>query len=212
MDAEQFRKLMLDFSFAIGSEFFFQDPCLVANALIGKFLVSKFDNKLTAGRIVETEAYLSNGDSACHGATKITPKNHVMFGPAGFSYVYAIHAKWCFNVVTEGAGEASAVLIRAVEPIIGLDTMASRRGTRPIREFCRGPGKLCDAFGINKKSNGVLLGPKNNLWISDYCSQPTNQVNIVKTPRIGVTSAKELLLRFVLAESVYASGPKYLNR
>ena len=212
MDTEQIRKLLLDYSLAIDADFFFQDPTMVAKALIGKLLVSKFDNMLTAGRIVETEAYLANGDSACHGSKKMTPKNHVMFGPAGFSYVYAIHAKWCFNVVTERAGQASAVLIRAVEPIIGLDTMASRRGTRPVREFCRGPGKLCEAFGIDKKSNGLMLAPKHNLWISDYCSQSSDDFKIVKTPRIGVTSAKDLMLRFVQAESVFASGPKYLNQ
>lgn len=197
----------------LSSAFFEFDPVTVAKSLLGKILISKIGGKTTAGRVVETEAYLPEGDSACHGALKKTAKNEVMFGSPGVAYVYPIHAKWCFNAVTAPDGRPSAVLIRAVQPLLGFETMKNRRSKHDFRELCRGPAKLCQALGIDKNSNGLELVPDSNLWFCEPCGASSNErVQIKSTPRIGVTSSKELELRFVISRSVYASGPKYLNR
>ena len=197
----------------LSSAFFDFDAVTVAKNLLGKILISKIGGKTTAGLVVETESYLPDNDSACHGALKKTAKNEVMFGTPGLAYVYPIHAKWCFNAVTAPIGRPSAVLIRAVQPLHGFETMGHRRKKKDFRELCRGPAKLCQAFGIDKNANGIELAPSSNLWFCELSvSSGYESVQIKSTPRIGVTSSKELELRFVISKSVYASGPKYLNR
>lgn len=127
----------------LSGEFYHREPELVAWELLGKLLISCISGKLCVGRIVETEAYLSSGDPACHTYKGMSRKNAAMFGPPGHAYVYAIHAKWCFNVVTEAEHTGSAVLIRAFEPLIGISHMEARRNTQVLHDLTRGPSRLC---------------------------------------------------------------------
>ena len=131
-----------------------------------------------------------------------------MFGHAGFAYVYPIHAKCCFNAVTQSVDQPSAVLIRALEPVDGLLLMQQRRRTRDLKNLCSGPSKLCQALGIDQTVDGKNLTTRRTVWIQ---SAAGNIEKIKRTQRIGVTSAKESELRFVIAGSAFASGPKYMR-
>jgi len=172
---------------------------------------------VVSGRIVETEAYLSAGDSACHAARGKNRKNASMFGRPGIAYVYAIHSRWCFNVVTESRGTPAAVLIRAVEPLAGIPLMERRRGTRRVIDLARGPARLCEAFAIAKPLDGWDLCRARRLWIADEkvvddAHREQVERQIVRTPRIGVTSAQELCLRFLWSPSRFLSGSASQNR
>lgn len=193
--------------------FFTGETGRVARELIGKWLVSRIDRRLTAGVIVETEAYLPRGDSASHAAVGKTLRNEAMFLEPGRAYVYAIHSRFCFNVVTEPAGVGAAVLIRAIEPQVGLKFMRQRRSSRRAatpsdRELCSGPAKLCEALGIDRRLDQHDLTLGRQLWIAESTASGTKRVPLRTTPRIGVTSAKEICLRYVWADHPFASGPK----
>lgn len=177
--------------------------------MLGKFLLRKTTQGLCGGRIVETEAYLSQNDPACHAARGQTKRNAAMFGPPGHLYVYAIHAKWCLNAVTESAGHGSAVLIRAIEPLFGVELMQARRPFSTPRDLARGPARLCAALDIAKEENEVDLTTGQRLWIASDDS--SEQLDVGVSKRIGVTSAHELLLRFYLRGNSFVSGPKSLN-
>lgn len=179
--------------------------------MLGKILVSSIDGFLTAGIIVETEAYLPQGDPACHGCRGETRSNRSMFGEAGLAYVYPIHARYCFNVVTQKCGEPTAVLIRALQPTTGLDEMISRRSTEKRLDLCRGPARLCQALGIDRTQDGHDLTHSKQLWIDEQNAVPVEPHQVKRTERIGVTSAKEMPLRFVLSGCQYVSGPKRLR-
>ena len=141
----------------VPAAFFAADTVSVARALLGRMLVSDSPEGRTAGRIVETEAYLCD-DAACHASRGETPRNRAMFGPPGRSYTYLIYGMYrCFNVVTGPAGLGEAVLIRALEPVEGLELMAQRRGKRDPKALCSGPGKLVIALGIADLPNGSDL-------------------------------------------------------
>jgi DNA-3-methyladenine glycosylase len=170
----------------------------------------------TLGRIVETEAYLAQDDPACHAFRGPTRRNAVMWGPPGGAYVYAIHSRWCLNTVTEPAGIASAVLIRAVEPLAGQELMQQRRlaerrarghaaAPLPARELARGPGRLCTAFAIDRELNGWDLTSGHALWIGTS-ADAAEPADVAQTVRIGVTSAHELPLRFLLRGNRFVSG------
>jgi DNA-3-methyladenine glycosylase len=189
--------------------FYWRDPVAVARALLGKLLVREHRRGVTAGRIVESEAYLSREDSACHAARGMTPRNTVMFGPPGHAYVYSIHSRYCLNVVSDPEGVASAVLIRAVEPLLGVELMQRRRGTEKTRDLARGPARLCEAFGIDRGLNGRDLTAPRQLWIADD-GELLSPEQILVTPRIGVTSAHDLPLRFVIEGNPFVSGPRRL--
>lgn len=188
---------------------FFDRPVVeVARDLLGKHLVRRTPAGITIGRIVETEAYLAVADPASHSFRGRTRKNASMFGPPGRAYVYPIHARVCFNVVTEPEGVGSAVLIRAVEPLEGLEHMRSRRGRTDPRDLARGPARLCEAFEIGRSLDGWDLTRGEALWIEDS-GEPSPPFEI--TPRVGVTSAQDLPLRFVLSESRFVSQYKSSN-
>ena len=191
--------------------FFARRPQVVARELIGCLLVSEIMGRRTSGIIVETESYLAKQDSACHGARGLTPKTEVMFGPAARAYVYPIHAKYCFNVVTESPGRPSAVLIRALEPVDGIDVMRRRRSMEDETTLVRGPARLCQALGIDRRHNGLNLTLGKTLWIEPRPRTNETPGRIRKTIRIGVTSAHDLRLRCVLAGSRFASGPRKLR-
>ncbi len=192
----------------LSQDFYRRDVRAVARRLLGKRLVSEIDGRRTSGIIVETESYLAQGDSACHGSKKQTRKNEVMFGPAGFAYVYPIHARYCFNVVTESIGKPSAVLIRAVEPLEGIETMQQRRSIDRRTDLARGPARLCEALAVGPTLNGHDLTAGRFLWIEDATGDSLCDCEVITTRRIGVTSAKELLLRFAFHPHPFVSGPK----
>lgn len=195
----------------LSARFYQRDVVQVARELIGQILVSTQEGARTWGRIVETEAYLSAGDPACHGARGQTRSNASMFGPGGRAYVYPIHSRHCFNVVTQATGEPSAVLIRAVQPLGGLRTMQRRRGRPNPHDWTRGPGRLCEALAIDRRLDGVSLISRRKLWIEASDLPPPAEHQIRVTPRIGVTSAEDLELRFALSGNPFVSGPRSLR-
>lgn len=193
-------------------EFYDRDPVLVARALLGCLLLRRARAGLAGGRIVETEAYLADGDPACHASRGRTRKNASMFGRPGTAYVYAIHSRWCFNVVTEPEGRASAVLVRAIEPLAGLPLMRARRAARQTgrddaalttRDLARGPARLCEALAIDRRLDGWDLTRGTRLWIA--CDDGPRPAAIATSARIGVTSGGNLPLRFYWVGSPFVS-------
>lgn len=185
--------------------FYDHEPAVVARELLGTMLLRRTAEGLVGGRIVEVEAYLGSGDTSSHSARGLTKRNASMFGPPGHAYVYTIHAKWCLNVVTEGAGVGSAILIRAIEPLIGLPLMQQRRGREKLLELARGPARLCQALDIDRDEDGWDLTLGKQLWISDESKQ-VGEERIACSPRIGISSATDLLLRFFYEGNVFVSG------
>lgn len=168
---------------------FYHRPTLdVARDLLGKKLVRRIGRAELSGVIIETEAYCGTRDSACHAHRGLTPRNTVMFGPPGHAYVYFTYGMhYLLNLVTEDNGNPCAVLIRAIEPLSGLDTMQARR-QRPCKELTNGPAKLCQALGIDKSFNGWDVTRKKQLWVEHYQDIPANR--IAATPRIGIDYAR----------------------
>lgn len=166
-----------------------------APRLLGVEVVTRIGGALTRGRIVETEAYLAEDDAASHSASGPTRRNASMFEAAGAGYVYLIYGMHlCFNVVTGAAGRGEAVLIRALEPLEGLDVMRRRRGDRVgDRDLCRGPGRLAQALGIERADDGGALLAGGRVQLIDRSAAP---VAVEVGPRIGITKSAELPLRF----------------
>lgn len=177
----------------------------VACALLGQYLCHETEDGFVSGIIVEAEAYLSCNDSACHASRGMTGRNATMFGSPGQAYVYFIYGNYyCLNVVTGPKDTGEAVLIRAVEPFSGLDLMRRRRGrASKTTDLASGPGKLCQAFAIDKALDGHDLRKK-PLYIDKNSNGEA--LTIISTPRIGISSAKDKKLRFII------SGSKYLSR
>jgi DNA-3-methyladenine glycosylase len=187
------------------ASFYARDTELVARELLGCFLVARTAGVLTGGRIVEVEAYVGPHDPADHGyGNRKTARNAALFGPPGTVYVYFIYgAHWCFNAVTEREGYPAAVLIRALEPIWGIEEMSRRRKTQAIRVLCAGPGRLCQALGIDGSLNGLPLD-RDSLQILPG-DGPVGRVKV--SGRVGVSRAADWPLRFSLAGSPYLSCP-----
>jgi DNA-3-methyladenine glycosylase len=201
------------FANRLSREFFNRDPRRVSRDLLGKVLVRKEAVKILAARIVEVEAYLGAGDPASHSFPGRTSRNFVLFGPPGISYVYFIYGNhYCFNVSCLPDGEAGGVLFRALEPLVGIQEMAKRRGlslnqTSDLRKLTSGPGRLAEAFGITKQRDNEkdLTTPSSDLWIAD---DGFRKPRVLITPRIGITKAAERPLRYVLAGNRFVSGPR----
>ncbi|MGH2443234.1 MAG: DNA-3-methyladenine glycosylase [Chloroflexota bacterium] len=174
----------------------------VAIDLLGKVLARKLGEASLRGRIVEVEAYTGREDPGSHAFRGPTPRSRLMFGPAGHLYVYLSYGMHCcMNVVTDANGVAGAVLIRAVEPLVGTQCMASKRGNRPSNQLCNGPGKLCEAFAITRDQNGADL-ECSDIWIEDdgYVVG-----EMARSLRVGLSAGAELPLRFYLAGSPFVS-------
>lgn len=186
--------------------FYARPPVLVAPDLLGCLLVREWAGERLAGRIVEVEAYWGAKDAASHAYRGPTDRNRVMFGPAGQAYVYFIYGMhFCLNAVTGQEGEASAVLIRALEPIVGVETMRQRRGQQAVRALCNGPGKLCQALAIDRALNGLDLTAGSGLWLESG-SPPAEGISA--GPRLGVRGDAAALAapwRFWLAGNAHVS-------
>jgi DNA-3-methyladenine glycosylase len=198
----------------LSQPFFKRNTILVAQELVGCVLEVGAG---VSGRIVEVEAYLGEDDPASHASRGRTPRSEIMFGPPGFAYVYLIYGMHhCLNFVTEEVGTAGAVLVRAVEPLTGRETMAQRRGLDPRRardrDLTAGPGKLCQALGIDREWNGIPVVP----GVSDSRTFPHGRLRIfvgegppggpARTTRIGIRQATDRLFRFLDPSSRCLSG------
>jgi DNA-3-methyladenine glycosylase len=185
------------------------DTSAAARALLGAVLEHRTSEGVTAGRIVETEAYLRE-DPACHAHRGETPRTRPMFGPPGRAYIYLIYGMHrCFNVVTGPPGVGEAVLIRALEPLAGLDLMRRRRGVEDIRNLCNGPGKLVQALGLGPAHNDTSLarGALRLLVADSYPGGPPAAAPLRVVPRVGISVAVDLPLRFYFEGNPWVSKP-----
>ncbi len=193
----------MNYKKVLSREFYNRPAKVVAREFLGKILFHRTKRGIISGYIVETESYGGRDDPASHAYKKITPRNSVMFGPPGYAYVYLCYGFYnLFNVVTQEEGVPSAVLIRAVEPIEGLDIMKKNRKTDNIYCLSNGPGKLTQAFMIGQSYNkepvfkkGLLIFDSNNTGFK-----------IVRKKRIGIKLGAEKLLRF------YIKGNKFVSQ
>jgi len=193
--------------------FFLEPPEQVAPRLLGKVLTHFAATEVLAGRIVEVEAYLgphnNPPDPAAHAYRGPTPRNRVLFGPAGHAYVYSIYGRYfCMNISCEAEGRAGCVLLRALEPLAGAGRMALNRGLAlDARRLTSGPSRLCQALGLTRKAhNGLdLLDPASPLQVRDD-DWPTTELMV--TPRIGIRKATDWPLRFALAGNPWVSEMK----
>lgn len=187
----------------LSRRFYLRSPDAVARDLLGKVLARRLDGEWLSGRIVETEAYFGKDDPAAHSFAGKTERNAVLFGPPGFAYVYFIYGMYyCLNVSCEPDGEPGGVLFRALVPLTGMETMARLRGlpaSAPPRLLTSGPGRLCQALGIDRAThNGLdVTSAESELQIRDdgFRAGP-----ITATPRIGIRKAADRLHRFVISE------------
>lgn len=185
---------------------FFDRPAdVVAPALLGALVVSRAGGILTSARIVETEAYLGYRDPASHGYLhRRNERNAALFGAPGSWYVYLSYGiHWCANLVCEREGTASAVLLRALEPVEGLGAMRERRGRVDDRDLCSGPGKLCQALGITRALDGRTMPGAEVVVLPPTVALP---VEVGVTPRIGITKAADWPLRFLVRGNPHVSG------
>ena len=189
-------------------------PDTVARLILGKLLVRRTEDALLVGRVVEVEAYFGEGDPAAHSAAGRTARNAVLFGPPGYAYVYFIYGMHsCLNISCEPTGRAGSLLVRALEPLLGLAQMAAWRrlsAQAAPRLLTSGPGRLCQAFGITRAThNGVdLLSGDSDLQLRD---DGYKTPSILTTPRIGITKAADLALRFLIAGQPCVSGSARAN-
>ena len=178
---------------------FYNRPTLkVAENLIGKYIVYNAPSGRLSARIVEVEAYIGSDDPACHAARGKTPRNAVMFGKPGFTYIYFIYGMYyCLNFVTEKESRAAAILLRAAEPVEGINLMKKGSTKTKPQRLLAGPGKFCRAFGLTRAQNGLDL-TGDVIYLED---RNTGADNIIRTPRIGINHGTELNWRFCDADS-----------
>jgi DNA-3-methyladenine glycosylase len=185
--------------------FYARDTIVVARELLGKLLVRRESGgKVTSGVIVETEAYPGGTDLASHSAAGITDRTRVIFGPPGHAYVYLSYGMHeCLNIVAEAAGKPGCVLIRALEPVAGLDIMRKRRQrARSDRELANGPGKLAMALGVTRADYGADM-TRGALTVHTQGDEVPFDIEV--TPRIGLTKCADLPLRFLKLGSPFVS-------
>jgi DNA-3-methyladenine glycosylase len=182
------------------------DTVELARYLVGKTLVHELRGRRTSGRIVETEAY-PVGDAAGHAFRGKTRRNASLYLSRGHAYVYLIYGIYCcLNVSSERAGVGAGVLVRALEPIEGIDLMKERRGASSLRDLARGPGRLAVAMAIDLRCDGVDLCTDPSLWLGESSSEHRGVVSA--TTRIGVSRGQARLWRFYERGSVFVSGPR----
>ena len=187
--------------------FYLRDALQAAPELLGKLLCHETPEGLIAGRIVEVEAYVGPEDDGAHSyGGRRTERTEIQYGEGGYAYVFGIYGMhWCFNAVTALPGKPEVVLVRALEPVAGLELMEKRRSTRALRQLCSGPGKLCQALGITKAQYGLdLCGSE--LYIAEGERIPPERIAV--SPRVNIdyaTQYKDRLWRFYIADNEYVS-------
>lgn len=193
----------MSMSSKLGRDFYLQPTLVVAKALIGKEFILSRGGCTLSGKIVETEAYIGENDPACHARHGLTKRNAIMYGVGGFTYVYFVYGMYnMLNFVTEKANSPAAVLIRALQPLEGVEIMKELRNCGDIGELTTGPGKLCQAFGITVKDTGIDL-TGDIAYVSDSGYRPHE---IAQTSRIGIKDGQEMLWRFHEADNKFVSG------
>ncbi len=196
----------LNYSKKRAKSFFKHSADYVAEKILGDYLVLKRKNTLLAGKIVETEGYVGVDDDASHSfAGKITARNKIMYQKAGLIYVYFIYGKfWCFNIVVSKPGDPQAVLIRALEPVAGIEVMKKNRAINDIKKLTSGPCRWTQSFAIDRS----FLGKDINGDEIFVCRGRTKNFDVVKTKRVGVDYAvrsKDLPLRFYISKNPFVS-------
>lgn len=215
-DSREYTAASVRAAVRLSRDFFARDATIVARELLGKLLIRREGRKLLAGRVVEDEAYLGAVDPAAHTYNGRTARNAVMFGPPGHAYVYFIYGNsYCTNVSCMLEGHPEGVLLRALEPVFGLDMMAEARGLElnaqsrvsQLRLISSGPGRLSEALGITRaRDNGKdFTSRQSDLWFADDGYRPER---IAVTARIGINKAVEEPLRFVIAGNPFVSGKR----
>jgi DNA-3-methyladenine glycosylase len=193
-------------------DFYDRDTEIVARELLGAILECRTRDGVAAGRIVETEAYVGEHDLACHAAAGRTTRTEPLYGAPGIAYVYFIYGMyWCMNAVTRGVGFPSAVLIRALEPVTGLDLMRARRpSARRDIDLANGPGKLCLALGIEREHN---THPLQRPPLVIRAGDAIRDRDVAVTERIGITRCADWPLRWIVNDSPYVSRtPAHFSR
>jgi DNA-3-methyladenine glycosylase len=197
----------------ISRSFLNRDPRVVSRGLLGKLVVRRERRTVLAGRIVEVEAYLGAGDLAAHAASGRTARNSVLFGPPGHAYVYFIYGvHYCLNISCLPDGEPGCVLVRALQPVAGLQEMVRARGlqnsnlesVRDLRKLASGPGRLCQALGITRARDNAkdMVSRGSDLQLMEDGFRPGK---IAVTPRIGIVKSAEMPLRYVIAGNEFLS-------
>jgi DNA-3-methyladenine glycosylase len=190
--------------FVLPRSFYTRDTLTVARELLAKHLVRLVGESELVGRIVEVEAYGGADDPASHAYRGVTPRNRLMFGKGGFAYVYFTYGKhYCVNVTTERKGVAGAVLIRALEPISGIEIMQKNRGIKRVRDLTNGPGKLTEAIGVTKRQNGLDLTKGGELFI---CRPQTEEdFEVASARRVGIRVGAEKPWRLYIKSNKFVS-------
>lgn len=188
-------------------EFYERDPALVAKDLLGKTLVRTANSKILSGKIVETEAYYGGRDPASRAFKGRMKFNELMFAESGRTFIYMVHANWLLNMVAHLKGEVGAVLIRAIEPIQGVEVMVKNRKLENFRNLTNGPGKLTKALAITKELNGVdVTNRKSELTVIEATEE---EFEIASSHRIGVRRDLPQELRFFVKRNKFVSrAPK----
>ena len=184
--------------------FYIRETLTVAEELLGKKLVRHTDNTRLVGKIVEVEAYRGSDDPGSHAYRGMTPRNRLMFGKGGFAYVYFTYGMhYCFNVVTARQNAPGAVLIRALEPLNGIETMRKNRGNKNLLNLTNGPAKLTEAMNITKKQNGLDLTRSKELFICE--PEVKENFEFVSTKRIGIKVGVDKPWRFYVKDNKFVS-------
>lgn len=188
-------------------EFYLEDGVNLAESLIGKILVHESPDGITKGIIVETEAYMGEIDDAAHSYRGKSERTNIQYGRGGFAYIYLIYGMhYCMNIVANEEDRPEAVLLRAIEPTEGIDIMKIRRKTEKIQNLCNGPGKLCQAMGIDKSHYGIdLCGTTMYL----EASKDSNQTEVIASKRINIDYAEQSrdnLWRFTRKDNKFISA------
>lgn len=185
-----------------------EDAVTLARFLLGKLVVRRWREATASGRIVETEAYLPR-DAASHGFRGRTPRNASLFLSPGHAYVYlAYGTSFMLNMSAGPEGVGAGVLLRALEPVEGIELMQRRRGNVPIRDLLRGPGRLALAFQIDRRLDGIDLCADERLFLA---SDDATVADIAESTRIGITQDADRVLRYFVRGSPFVSGPRWLN-
>lgn len=184
-------------------EFYERDPALVAKGLLGKILVRSIGSKFLSGKIVETEAYYGESDPASRAYKGWKRFNELMFMDVGKTFIYMVHGNWLLNIVAHAKDCVGAVLIRAIEPIEGIETMQENRNVKDIRDLTNGPGKLTKALSITKELNGIDVTEGNSQLM--VVEGGKEHIDVCSSHRIGVKVDLQQELRFFIKGNKFVS-------